>query len=46
MFFECIWDNDHEFKFHMDTSLLICSSFSAGSVLIAYGGIIGKATPF
>ncbi|EGR32909.1 rhesus type c glycoprotein, putative [Ichthyophthirius multifiliis] len=46
LFFERIWDSDHEFKINMNVSLLILSSFCSGSILIAYGAIIGKVTPF
>lgn len=46
MFWECIWDPNLPFQMHMNPKRLILSSFCAGSVLIAYGGVIGTISHF
>jgi ammonium transporter Rh len=45
MLFETAYHKAH-YHIAMSIELLILASFCAGSILIAFGGIIGKVTPF
>ena len=46
LLWEYIWNPHIEFKMRLNTASLISSSFCTDSILISFGAIIGKVTPF